>query len=89
MTEIYYDKVDLTYCQLKECQDGAVVVLTPDGEHPYMMFVREFEAIHVEINCQQKGGRYSVENATPTAVAVWAKNKIELHGKATSEDIHA
>ena len=38
MTEIYYDKVDLTYCQLKECQDGAVVVLTPDGEHPYMMF---------------------------------------------------
>jgi len=54
-----------------------------------MMFVREFEAIHVEINGQQKGGRYSVENATPTAVAVWAKNKIELHGKATSEDIHA
>jgi len=38
MTEIYYDKVDLTYCQLKECQDGAVVVLTPDGEHPYMVF---------------------------------------------------
>jgi hypothetical protein len=38
MTEIYYDKVDLTYCQLKECQDGAVVVLTADGEHPYRMF---------------------------------------------------
>ena len=54
-----------------------------------MMFVREFEAIHVEINGQQRGGRYSVENATPAAVAVWAKNKIELYGKATSEDIHA
>jgi len=38
MTEIYYDTVDLTYCQLKEHDDGAVGVLTPDGEDEYMVF---------------------------------------------------
>jgi len=38
MKEIHYDTVDLTYCQLKEYHDGAVGVLTPDGEHPYMVF---------------------------------------------------
>ena len=38
MTEIHYDTVDLTYCQLKEHHDGAVGVLTSDGEDEYMVF---------------------------------------------------
>ena len=38
MTEIHYDTVDLTYCQLKEHDDGAVGVLTSDGEDEYMVF---------------------------------------------------
>ena len=36
MTEIYYDAVDQSYCQLKEYHDGAVGVLTPDGERPHI-----------------------------------------------------
>ena len=38
MTEIYYDAVDQSYCQLKEYHDGAVGVFTPDGEHPHIVF---------------------------------------------------
>ena len=38
MTEIHYDTVDLTYCQLKEYHDGAVGLLTPDGEDEYIVF---------------------------------------------------
>ena len=38
MTKIYYDTVDQSYCQLKEHDDGAVGLLTPDGEDEYMVF---------------------------------------------------
>ena len=38
MTEIYYDAVDQSYCQLKEHHDGAVGVLTPDGEDEHTVF---------------------------------------------------
>ena len=38
MTEIYYDAVDQSYCQLKEHHDGAVGLLTPDGEDEYIVF---------------------------------------------------
>ena len=38
MTEIYYDAVDQSYCQLKEHHDGAVGVLTPDGEDEHIVF---------------------------------------------------
>ena len=44
MKEIHYDTVDLTYCQLKEHHDGAVGVLTPDGEDEHIVFeADEFE----------------------------------------------
>jgi len=38
MTEIYYDMADQSYCQLKEHHDGAVGVLTPDGEDEHIVF---------------------------------------------------
>ena len=38
MTEIYYDMADQSYCQLKEHHDGAVGLLTPDGEDEYIVF---------------------------------------------------
>ena len=38
MTKIYYDTVDQSYCQLKEYHDGAVGVLTPDGEDEHIVF---------------------------------------------------
>ena len=38
MTEIYYDTADKSYCQLKEHHDGAVGVLTPDGEDEHIVF---------------------------------------------------
>ena len=38
MTEIYYDTADKSYCQLKEHHDGAVGLLTPDGEDEYIVF---------------------------------------------------
>jgi len=38
MTKIYYDTVDQSYCQLKEHHDGAVGLLTPDGEDEYIVF---------------------------------------------------
>ena len=38
MTEIYYDTADDSYCQLKEHHDGAVGVLTPDGEDEHTVF---------------------------------------------------
>ena len=38
MTEIYYDTADDSYCQLKEHHDGAVGVLTPDGEDEHIVF---------------------------------------------------
>ena len=38
MTEIYYDMADQSYCQLKEYHDGAVGVLTPDGEDEHIVF---------------------------------------------------
>ena len=38
MTEIYYDTADESYCQLKEYHDGAVGVLTPDGEDEHIVF---------------------------------------------------
>jgi len=38
MTEIYYDMADQSYCQLKEHHDGAVGLLTSDGEDEYIVF---------------------------------------------------
>ena len=38
MTKIYYDTADESYCQLKEYHDGAVGVLTPDGEDEHIVF---------------------------------------------------
>ena len=38
MTKIYYDTADDSYCQLKEHHDGAVGLLTPDGEDEYIVF---------------------------------------------------
>ena len=38
MTEIYYDMADQSYCQLKEYHDGAVGLLTPDGEDEHIVF---------------------------------------------------
>jgi len=38
MTEIHYDTADKSYCQLKEYDDGAVGVLTPDGEDEHIVF---------------------------------------------------
>ena len=38
MKEIHYDTADKSYCQLKEHHDGAVGVLTPDGEDEHIVF---------------------------------------------------
>ena len=44
MKEIHYDTADKSYCQLKEHHDGAVGVLTPDGEDEHIVFeADEFE----------------------------------------------
>ena len=38
MTKIHYDMADQSYCQLKKHHDGAVGLLTPDGEDEYIVF---------------------------------------------------
>ena len=38
MTKIHYDMAYQSYCQLKEHHDGAVGVLTPDGEDEHIVF---------------------------------------------------